>query len=147
MLTSMLTRKGPRRCDDVWGARVQGTPPFHYGEPGGFYLWHDGFHLLVTHRGADRAVYAGTIVSATPMRVSPVDLESNDRLDVSPDGHTLSSVFNNYGHADFTTDCAQELTVGPLTADSVVVPPQRIYLGAGEIRPENNPLTIRRHDT
>ena len=52
-----------------------------------------------------------------------------------------------YGHADFTTDCAQELTVGPLTADSVVVPPQRIYLGAGEIRPENNPLTIRRHDT
>jgi hypothetical protein len=104
-------------CDDVWAARVQGTPPFNSGEPAGFYLWHDGgFHLRVTHRGDDRAVYAGTIVSATPMRVSPVDLEGNDRLDMSPDGHTPSFVFNNYGHTDgaeFTTDCAEELTVGP----------------------------------
>ena len=138
-------------CDDVWSARVQGAPPYAAGDRGGFYLWHDnGFHLRVTHRGDDRGVYAGTVVSPTPMHVVPVDLESNDNLALSPDGHTMTFVFNNYGHtdgADFTTDCAQQLLVGPLTADSAPVSPDRIYLGASEIHPENNPMTIHRHDT
>lgn len=137
-------------CDEVWGARVQGAPPFYPGDRGGLYLWHDnGFHLRVTHRVDDRAVYAGTVVSPTPMHVDPVDLEGGDRADLSPDGRSLAVVFNNYGHTDgvdFTTDCAQELTVGPVTADGVLLPPERIYLGGGEIHPVNNPLTVHRHD-
>ncbi|GAC1644247.1 MAG: hypothetical protein NVS4B6_17200 [Mycobacterium sp.] len=137
-------------CGDVWGARVQGAPPFYPGDRGGVYLWHDnGFHLRVTHRGDGERVYAGTIVSPTPMRVTPVDLEPNDQLNLSPDGRTISFMFTNFGRtdgADFVTDCAEFLTVGPLTADNVALPTDRIYLGANEIRPENNPLTIHRHD-
>jgi len=117
------------RCDDVWGARVQGVPPFYPG---------DG-----------ERVYAGTIVSATPMHITPVDLDPNDQLNLSPDGRTISYAFNNYGRtdgADFVTDCADYLTVGPLTADNVPLPSDRIYLGANEIHPDNNPLTIHRHD-
>jgi hypothetical protein len=137
-------------CDDVWGARVQGVPPFYPGDGGGVYLWHDnGFHLRVTHRGDGERVYAGTIVSATPMHITPVDLDPNDQLNLSPDGRTISYAFNNYGRtdgADFVTDCADYLTVGPLTADNVPLPSDRIYLGANEIHPDNNPLTIHRHD-
>jgi hypothetical protein len=137
-------------CDDAWGARVQGVPPFYSGDGGGVYLWHDnGFHLRVTHRGDGEHVYAGTIVSATPVHITPVDLDPNDQLNLSPDGRTISYAFNNYGRtdgADFVTDCADYLTVGPLTADNVPLPSDRIYLGANEIHPDNNPLTIHRHD-
>ncbi|MBV9091115.1 MAG: hypothetical protein JO044_14655 [Mycobacteriaceae bacterium] len=137
-------------CDDVWGARVQGAPPYYPGDRGGVYLWHDqGFHLRATHRVDDRVVYAGTVVSPTPMHMTPVALEDNDRADLSPDGRTLWFSFVNYGHTDgvdFTTDCADYLTVGPLTADNVLLTTDRIYLGATEIHPENNPLTIHRHE-
>ena len=133
-----------------WGARVQGVPPFRPGDAGGVYLWHDiGFHLRVTHRYDNERVYAGTITSPTPMHLSPVALEANDRLDLSPDGRTISFAFANYGHddgANFTTDCADHLVVGPLTVDTVLLPPERIYLGANEIRPEHNPATIHRND-
>lgn len=97
----------------------------------------------------DRAVYAGTIVSPTPVHVTPVDLEPNDPLNLSPDGRTISFAFNNYGRtdgADFFTDCADYLTVGPLTADNAPLSTGRIYLGANEIHPESNPLTIHRHE-
>jgi len=137
-------------CEGAWGARVQGAPPFYPGDRGGIYLWHDnGFHLRATHRGDDERVYAGTIVSPTPLHVTPVDLETNDELSLSPDGRTLSFAFSNYGRtdgADFVTDCADSLTVGPLTADNVPLPTGRIYLGANEIHPENNPLTVHRWD-
>jgi hypothetical protein len=137
-------------CDDVWGHRVQGAPPFAPGDRGGAYLWHDnGFHLRVTHRGDDRAVYAGTITSPTPMHAAPVALESDDRVDLSPDGRTLSFSFVNYGHTDgvdFVTDCADYLTAGPFTADNAPLTTDRIYLGANEVHPDHNPLTIQRHE-
>jgi hypothetical protein len=118
--------------------------------PGGVYLWHDnGFHLRATHRSDNEHVYAGTITSPTPMHVVPVSLEPNDRLDLSPDGRTMSFAFANYGHddgADFTTDCADYLVVGSLTVDNVPLPPWRIYLGANEIHPANNPATVHRTD-
>jgi hypothetical protein len=143
---------GPGGCGDgPWGARVQGAPPgFEGGDRGGVYLWHDnGFHLRVTHRNDQARVYAGTITSPTPMHLASVSLEVNDRLDLSADGRTIWFAFVNYGHddgADFTTDCADSLVVGPLTTDDVPLPTGRIYLGANEIHPENNPLTIHRHD-
>jgi hypothetical protein len=137
-------------CDGMWGARVQGAPPFAPGDRGGAYLWHDnGFHLRVTHRGDGERTYAGTIVSPTPVRLTPVDLEANDQLSLSPDGRTITFAFNNFGRtdgADFVTDCADYLTVGPLTVDNVPLPTDRIYLGGNEIHPENNPLVIHRYD-
>lgn len=143
---------GPGGCGDgPWGARVQGAPPgFGGGDRGGVYLWHDnGFHLRVTHRNDQARVYAGTITSPSPMHLTPVMLDANDRLGLSPDGRTISFAFVNYGHddgADFTTDCAEYLVVGPLTTDDLPLPTDRIYLGANQIRPENNPLTVHRDD-
>ena len=143
---------GPGGCGDgPWGARVQGAPPgYDGGDRGGVYLWHDdGFHLRVTHRGDDRRVYAGTITSPTPMRLTPVSLEANDHLDLSPDGRTMSFAFLNYGRddgVDFVTDCADSLVVGPLTADGQILPTGRIYLGANQIHPEKNPASIARYD-
>jgi hypothetical protein len=129
---------------------VQGAPPFAGGDDGGVYVWHDdGFHLRVTHRNNHDQVYAGTITSPTPLHLNPVALEPNDRLDLSPDGRTLFFAFNNYGHddgADFTTDCADQLTLGPLSVDDAPLPPWRIYLGANEVHPEHNPVTVRRTD-
>lgn len=56
--------------------------------------WHDnGFHLRVTHRGDGERLYAGTIVSSTPVRFTPVGLEADDRLSVSPDGRTITFAF------------------------------------------------------
>jgi hypothetical protein len=36
--------------------------------------------------------------------------------------------------------------VGSLTVDNVPLPPWRIYLGANEIHPANNPATVHRTD-
>ena len=83
------------------------------------------------------------------MHATPVDLEPNDQFSLSPDGRTLTFTFSNYGRTDgtdFVTDYADNLTVGPLTADSVPLTTDRIYLGAGEIHPVHNPLTIHRYD-
>lgn len=138
-------------CDGHWGTRVQGAPPnFDAGDRGGVYLWHDnGFHLRATHRGDDHVVYSGTIVSPTPMHIAPVGLEANDHADLSPDGRTLWFSFNDYGRVDgvdFTTDCADYLVVGPLAGDNLPLPPGRVYLGANEVHPDHDPLTISRHE-
>jgi hypothetical protein len=137
-------------CHGPWGARVQGAPPYAPGDRGGVYLWHDdGFHLRVTHRGDGERVYAGTITSPTPMRINPVDLDPHDQLGLSPDGRTITFAFNDFGRTDgvdFTTDCADWLTVGPLVVDGIPLSTDRIFLGGREIRPENNPLTVHRAD-
>jgi hypothetical protein len=83
------------------------------------------------------------------MHIAPDALEADDHAEGSPDGRSLWFSFSDHGHidgVDFTTDCANYLTVGPLTGDSVPLSTDRIYLGANGIHPENNPLTIGRHD-
>ncbi len=134
----------------AWGTRVQGGPPYLPGDRGEVYLWHDnGFHLRVTHRGDGERTYAGTVISPTPMRVNPVDLDPSDRVNLSPDGRTLTFAFNDFGRTDgidFSTDCANDLTVGPLTVDGAPLSTDRIYLGAQQIHPDRNPLVIHRHE-
>ena len=141
----------PGECG-AWGARVQGAPIFFDAtDRTGDYLWHDdtGFHLRVTHRGAGRDDFAGTISSPTPMHLSPVRLEGYDRADLSPDGRTLTFVFANRGYidgVDFTTECAQELTVAALTANDDPLPSDRVFLGVGRINPPQVPFDLHRYD-
>ena len=135
-----------------WGARARGAPvAFDAGDRAGDYLWHDdgGFHLRVTHRGDGRDVFAGVITSPTPMHLTPVRLEGVDRADVSADGRTLSFVFADHGYIDgidFTTECADYLTVGPLTVDDGPLPPGRVYLGVARVNPAQVPFTLHRWD-
>jgi hypothetical protein len=79
------------------------------------------------------------------MRIAPVDLDPSDQLGLSPDGRTLSYVFNDFGRTD-GVDFTDYLRVGPLTVDDTLMSTDRIYLGARETHPENNPLDIHRHD-
>jgi hypothetical protein len=123
-------------------ARVQGAPIFFNAtDRTGDYLWHDddGFHLRVTHRRIGREDFSGTIASPTPMHLNPVRLEGYDRADLSPDGRTLTFLFTDRGHIDgveFTTERADQLSVGPLTVNDYPLPPDRVFLGAGRINPE-----------
>lgn len=143
---------GPNDCDGVWGLRVQGAPAFFdAGDRSGDYLWHDGtgFHLRVTHRGDGVDVYTGVITSPTPLHLNPVRLEGHDRADLSPDARELSFVFPDHGHIDgidFTTDCADSLTIGPLTIGDQPLPADRMYLGVSRINPDQIPFTIHRHE-
>lgn len=131
---------------------MEGAPPgFGAGDAGGTYLWHDtgGFHLRVTHRGDGRDVYTGTVVSPTPMRVTPVALDPSDHLAAAPDGRSVSFLFNDFGRIDgfdFITDCAENISVGPLTGRDGPMPPQRVYLGAYQTHPAAVPFTAARWD-
>lgn len=143
----------PGGCGDgPWAPRVQGAPPgFEGGDRAGDYLWHDdgGFHLRVTHRGDRRDVFDGTIVSPTPMRLAPEQLEGADRADLSPDGRILSFAFTDHGRVDgidFVTACADVVSIGPLSLDGAPLPPERVYLGANEIHPVRIPFDVARHE-
>jgi hypothetical protein len=141
----------PGECG-AWGARVQAAPIFFDAtDRTGDYLWHDdtGFHLRVTHRGVGPEDFAGTVSSPTPMHLSPVRLEGDDRADLSPDGRTLTFVFANRGYidgVDFTTECAQDLTVTSLSVNDDPLPPDRVFLGVGRINPPQIPFDIHRYD-
>jgi len=138
-------------CDKApWAPRVQGAPTsFHAGGAGGDYLWHNstGFHLRVTHRSNDRAVYSGVITSPTPMRKDAVRLEGTDVVALSSDRKTLVFRFANYGHVDgvnFHTDCASHLTLSRLYVGSTQLPTYRVYLGSKEAHPAHIPFTLTR---
>ena len=136
----------------AWGARVQGAPIFfNAGDRTGDYLWHDdgGFHLRVTHRGIGREDFTGTIASPTPIHVTAVRLEGYDRADLSPDGRTLTFLFTDRGYIDgidFTTECADQLTIGPLAVNDYPLPSDRVFLGVGRINPGQIPFEIHRYD-
>ena len=138
-------------CDKTpWEAMVQGAPTnFHPGGAGGDYLWHDstGFHLRVTHRSNDRAVYSGVITSPTPMRKDAVRLEGSDVAALSSDRKTLVFRFANYGHVDgmnFHTDCASHITLSRLYVGTAHLPANRVYLGSKEAHPAHIPFALTR---
>jgi hypothetical protein len=141
----------PGECG-AWGARVQGAPIFFNAtDRTGDYLWHDdaGFHLRVTHRGAGREDFAGIITSPTPMHLSPVQLEGYDRADLSPDGRRIDFIFADHGYVDgvdFTTECADHLTVGPLTVNDYPLPSNRVFLGVRRVNPDHVPFDIERFE-
>ena len=149
--TPPIAAADPGECG-VWGGRVQGAPVFFNAtDRSGDYLWHDeaGFHLRVTHRGIGGEDFAGTIASPTRMHLDPVRLEGYDRADLSADGRTLTFMFADHGYidgVDFTTECADQLTVGPLAVNDYPLSPDRVFLGAGRISPGQIPFEIHRYD-
>jgi hypothetical protein len=133
-----------------WADRVQGRPTgFTGGVRGGDYLWHDasGFHLRVTHRSGDRAVFTGVISSPTALRIDPVKLERGDVARLSANHRSLVFAFANYGHidgVDFHTNCATSLTVSHLNTGNARLTPDRVYLGATKAHPAHIPFTVHR---
>jgi hypothetical protein len=140
----------PPGHDDSWPRYVQGKPDnFEAGGPGGVYVWHDaeGWHLRVTHRTDEKAVFTGTIATRGRLvDVHGVALEGNDWLKVGPHQHELRFSFNNYGHIDgidFRTACAPALAFS-FQRGGIEVPAGHVFLGDEARHPDSDPFRIAR---
>ena len=136
--------------DDAWPDWVNGVPAdFEAGAKGGVYLWHDGdgWHVRVTHKTDDRAYVSGVLhTTGVFFDVNGVATERGDRVEVSPDHHTIVFQFNNYGHIDgldFRTYCAPGIGMG-FNADGHWMPANRVVIGHGDQHPDSNPFRIVR---
>ena len=136
-------------CTGHWPAVVTGKPSLWApGAVAGDYIWRDatGFHVRVTHRGTSKVVFAGRIVSDQPLRVQAIRIEGSDYVALSADKKTISYRLTNYGRVDglnFQTACAQKLTfVGNMNGERL--PRWRIFIGARNVHPLQNPFTIYR---
>lgn len=136
--------------DDEWPDWANGKPAgVDAGDNGGVYVWHtsDGWHLVVTHRGDDKKVFAGVIrTPGSLVDVHGVALERDDKVVVSRNDHQLAFRFRNYGHIDgltFKTVCAPRLVLG-FNADGHRLPANRVVVGHLDRHPERDPFTITR---
>lgn len=136
-------------CVGHWPAAFQGRPTaLHAGAKGGDYIWHDskGWHIRVTHRGSNKVVFTGKIVSSSPLTVTPARLEKSDTWSLSADGLTLTYKFNNYGHVDgldFKTDCAARLSFRG-SMNGVKLHTNRIWVGEHGRHPLSNRFVVVR---
>jgi hypothetical protein len=65
---------------------------------------------------------------------------------VSPNHHTISFLFTNYGHIDginFMTHCAPSINLA-FQSDGNTVAPARITIGSHDTHPGHDPFTIYR---
>lgn len=136
-------------CPGHWPAAVKGVPAtYHAGAKAGDYLWHDsrGWHLRVTKKTSERAVFTGRITADAPMTVRGAFLEREDSITLSNGGRTLTYRFVNHGHLDgidIRTACASRLTVTG-SMDYVRLPASRVWIGAGGAHPLGVPFAILR---
>ena len=131
-----------------WPATVEGRPTLlKSGSLGGDYIWHDtgGWHVRVTRHADERLTFSGRITSSAPLDADPVRLESNDKVSLSADRRTITFRFENYGAIDgidFTTTfiaLSFSLSMGISR-----MPISRIWLGASNRHPLENPFAVTR---
>jgi hypothetical protein len=137
-------------ADDPWPAWTQGQPAgINPLTAAGVYMWHDGtgWHIRVTHRTDSLRTFSGQMISSgTFVNVTSAKLEAGDAFAVSPNHHTVSFLFTNYGHVDgldFMTHCAPSITFA-FQSDGVTVPPHKITIGHNGLHPATDPFTISR---
>ncbi len=99
-------------CDS--GRWPIGPTRVHAGEPNGVYLRSTGQDVVldVTHQGEVRYQYSGTVTSAGVIRATSARMRPRDQYTVSPDGHTLTFDFKNYGGltgVPITSKCGSSL--------------------------------------
>jgi hypothetical protein len=103
----------------------------------------------VTHPGTAKVVVSGTITATRDIsHLTRVRLEPGDVAAVSPDGHTLTFRFTNFGHldgVDFTAECSHALRVAVKGASTQQIRTKQIRLGAHRVHPTSVPFTIERH--
>jgi hypothetical protein len=136
--------------DDAWPRWIDGVPDgIDPHTTAATYMWHssDGFHIRVTHRTDNRRTFSGQLTTAGVfVKTSPVQLERGDQFQVSPDRHSITFLFKNYGGIDginFRTRCAPSMNIS-FQSDGKQTPPSHIVIGRNNNHPKNNPFTIRR---
>ena len=139
----------PTACAGHWPAVFNGVPTnYKAGARSGTYLWHGsrGFYLRVTHPGTAKVVFSGRIVSDQPMTVQPIRVEGKDYVTLTADKKTILYRFTNYGRIDglnFQTACASKVTF-TLNANWQHLPRWRVWIGATNAHPLQNPFTVER---
>jgi hypothetical protein len=136
--------------DDAWPKWVDGIPDgIDPHTTAATYMWHnsDGFHIRVTHRTDNRKTFSGQLTSAGIfVKTSAVRLEKGDVFQVSPDRHSITFLFKNYGGIDgvnFHTRCAPSVKFA-FQSDGKATRTSRIVIGRHNRHPRNNPFTIVR---
>ena len=136
--------------DDHWPAWVQGQPSgIDPHTTAATYMWHDGngWHIRVTHRGDNRRTFSGQLTTKGEFAdADAVRLEKSDQFQVSPDKHSLTFLFKNYGGIDgvnFHTHCAPSITFA-FQSDGTTTKPSHIVIGRNNHHPRNNPFTVTR---
>ena len=103
--------------------------------------------MRVTHKTNNKRSFSGQITTGGKLiGVKPVRLEKDDRFTVSPDKHTVTFFFKNYGCIDglnFRTGCAPSMSFG-FQSDGKTSPASRIVIGKGSTHPASNPFVINR---
>jgi|tagenome__1003787_1003787.scaffolds.fasta_scaffold20973101_2 hypothetical protein len=136
--------------DGHWPAYVNGQPAgINPHTTAAIYMWHDrdGWHVRVTHKTHNKRSFGGQITTGGKLiGVKPVRLEKGDRFTVSPDKHTVTFFFKNYGWIDgldFHTGCAPSLSFG-FQSDGKTSPASRIVIGRHATHPASNPFVVNR---
>ncbi len=136
--------------DDTWPKWIDGVPDgIDPHTTAATYMWHnsDGFHIRVTHRTDNRRTFSGQLTTAGIfVNTSAVRLERGDQFQVSPDKHSITFLFKNYGGIDgvnFHTRCAPSLHIA-FQSDGKTTNPNHIVIGRNNRHPKNNPFTIVR---
>ena len=143
-----------RHCATVdatrWPASANGRPTgVDRTTASGTYVWHDraGWHIRVTHREAGRRTFSGRLVTAGRfVAVRSVRLEGHDAVRVSPDHHTLSFRFGNYGAIDglgFRVACAPSIEFH-FASDGGPMAPSAVKIGHDAVNPGAVPFEISR---
>jgi hypothetical protein len=136
--------------DGHWAPYANGKPAgIDPHTTGAIYMWHDrdGWHVRVTHKTNNKRTFSGQITTGGKLvGVKPQRLEKNDKFVVSPDKHSVSFLFKNYGYIDglnFRTACAPSLSFG-FQSDGKTSPASRIVIGKNATHPASNPFVINR---
>ena len=155
LATSQAAVATAKKCtvvkdDGRWPSFVNGRPAgIDPLTTGAIYMWHDkdGWHVRVTHKTHNKRTFSGQITTGGKLvGVKPVRLEKGDKFVVSPDKHTVTFLFKNFGWIDglnFYTACAPSLSFG-FQSDGKTSPASRIVIGKDATHPPSNPFVINR---
>jgi len=146
---TVSTDTTPATCTGHWPGALNGVPTtLKAGAAAGTYLWRGaaGFSVRVTHPGTARRVFTGRIVSDKPLTVQAVRLEGKDYVALSADRKTIAYRFTNFGRIDglnFQTACASRVQFA-FNLDWVRLPRWRVWVGATNAHPLQNPFVVQR---
>ena len=132
----------------AWPANAEGQPAsFEAGAAEGVYLWHtdSGWRLRVTHPGTAKAVFRGTVRSASTIHAVARRTESRDAV-VTRGRHRAAFRFANYGRIDgmdFRLGCGPGFAVN-VTVNGRTLPADHVFIGADGHHPAQVPFRIER---
>jgi hypothetical protein len=136
------------RCFTGAWPNVTSGRPVRDGDPAGVYLSSQAntIMLTVTHFGHERSDFTGSVTTDGTFVIAPVRLEHGDTWRISPDGHTLSFSFANFGYTDglaITPVCGAYVTVRANLGQQPS-PLRQVKIDGVAYRSLATPLTITR---